>query len=150
VTEARELLADVTVRLEGPPRLPQSGGDAAALTRLAAAHGMTRPEWPQVRELALNPVSLEIATRGTLYPDHVAPLGSAVGFWAERDRARSDRLRPKLWLVPGTGALLEPGLPRRAQTMARCLADVVAMLPDATGCRFLSAADEEELAKDGE
>lgn len=149
VTEARDLLADVTAALDVPPRPPQSGGDPAALTRLAAVHGMTRPESPQVRELALNPVSLEVATRGTLYPDHVASLGSAVGLWAEHDRARSDRLRPKLWLVPGVGALLEPGLPRSAQAMARCLADVVAMLPDASACRFLTAADEEELAKDG-
>lgn len=149
VTEARDLLADVTTRLDGPPRPPQSGGDPAALARLAAVHGMTRPESPQVGELALNPVSLEVAARGTLYPDHVVMLGSAVGLWAERDGARSDRLRPKLWLVPGVGALLEPGLPRSAHAMARCLADVVAMLPDAVACRFLTAADEEELTKNG-
>lgn len=145
VTEARDLLADVTTRLEGPARPPQSGGDPAALTRLAATHGMTRPESPQVRELALNPVSLEVATRGTLYPDHVPSLGSAVGLWAERDRARSDRLRPKLWLVPGVGALLEPGLPRSAHAMARCLADVVAMLPEPQACRFLTPEEEDEV-----
>lgn len=149
VTEARDLLADVTARLEGPPRLPQSGGDPAALARIAAVHGLTRPDSPLVSQLALNPVSLEAAARGTLYPDHVTFLGSAAGLWPERERARSDRLRPKLWLVPGVGALLEPGLPRSAQAMARCLADVVAMLPDASACRFLSAADEEELVKDG-
>lgn len=145
VAEARDLLRDVTARLEGPPRLPQSGGDPAALARLAAIHGLTRPESPHVHELALNPVSLSVSARGTLYPDHVTVLGSKVGLWPERKGARTDPLRPKLWLVPGVGALLEPGLPRAAQAMARCLADVVALLPDADACRFLSPADEAEL-----
>jgi rhamnose utilization protein RhaD (predicted bifunctional aldolase and dehydrogenase) len=145
VKEAYQLLLDVTARLDGPPRLPQSSGDQAALARLAAVHGMTRPGSPPVHELALNPVSLAVATRGTLYPDHAATLGSGVGLWSERERARSDPLRPRLWLVPGVGALLEPGLPLAAHAMARCLGEVVALLPDADACRFLSPAEEAEV-----
>jgi rhamnose utilization protein RhaD (predicted bifunctional aldolase and dehydrogenase) len=146
VAEAGDLLRDVTARLEGPPRLPQSGGDPPALARLAALHGMTRPKSPQVHELALSPVSLAVAAGGTLYSDHVVFLGSKVGLWPDREATRIDRLRPRLWLVPGVGALLEPGLPPAAQALARCLADVVALLPDADACRFLSAKDEADVA----
>jgi rhamnose utilization protein RhaD (predicted bifunctional aldolase and dehydrogenase) len=144
--DARDRLLGVVDRLESDSRPPTGRPDTARLDALASSHGLVRPTSPLVDELALDPRSTEIATRGTLYPDHVVFLGSKVGLLPARPAHAADTpISTKLWLEPGVGALLEPGLPKAAQDLARCLAEVVTRLPDASICSYLTPRDEAEI-----
>jgi rhamnose utilization protein RhaD (predicted bifunctional aldolase and dehydrogenase) len=144
---ARLLLEEVCRRLAGPARAVDAAPDLPALAALARHHGLTLPSDPEVHGLALHPRHIALAQQGTLYPDHVVFLGPKVALLdaaiAHVDPAAE--ASSKLWLVPGKGALLSPNLPAAAQAMARCLAELVALLPDAAPCRYLSAQDEAEL-----
>jgi rhamnose utilization protein RhaD (predicted bifunctional aldolase and dehydrogenase) len=48
-------------------------------------------------------------------------------------------------IVPGSGVLLSNELTAGGQAMARCLAEVVARIPDDSDVNYLSEADEYEL-----
>jgi rhamnose utilization protein RhaD (predicted bifunctional aldolase and dehydrogenase) len=145
---ALELLEEVCSRVALTPRVLEVAPDHQALESLARLHALSLPVDQQVHTLALHPVHLARAQAGTLYPDHVVFLGPKVGVVppvpADGDAALA-AAASKLWLVPGKGALLAPGLPAAALAMARCLADVAALLPEASACRYLSAGDEAEL-----
>jgi rhamnose utilization protein RhaD (predicted bifunctional aldolase and dehydrogenase) len=144
---ARALLEEVCQRLAAQPRVLDAAADLPALAALAQRHGLVLPGQPQVHGLALHPRHIALALQGTLYPDHVVFLGPKVAL-LEGEMAHLDpgaEASAKLWLVPGKGALLSPNLPAAAQAMARCLADLVALLPDLARCRYLSAQDEAEL-----
>jgi rhamnose utilization protein RhaD (predicted bifunctional aldolase and dehydrogenase) len=143
-----ELLEDVCRRLATPARAIEAAPDLNALERLAREHDLTLPDDVVVHNLALHPTHLALARAGTLYPDHVVFLGPKVGILPPDGAAPAAALAAapsKLWLVPGKGALLAPGLPGAALAMARCLADLVALLPDSATCRYLSERDEAEL-----
>jgi rhamnose utilization protein RhaD (predicted bifunctional aldolase and dehydrogenase) len=145
---ALELLEEVCSRVALTPRVLDIAPDLQALESLARLHALTLPADHQVHTLALHPAHLALAQAGTLYPDHVVFLGPKVGVVpsARVDGGAGLAAAPsKLWLVPGKGALLAPDLPAAALAMARCLADVVALLPEACACRYLSAGDEAEL-----
>lgn len=142
--EAHALLLDVVRRIERTPQPTSVAPDLALLGELAERHGLALPAAASVHELALRPDLAAIATRGSLYPDHVIFLGPGAGILTERG-PRTDQATPVLWLVPGAGVLLEPALPRAANAMARCLFDVVARLADADDIMYLSASDEAEL-----
>jgi rhamnose utilization protein RhaD (predicted bifunctional aldolase and dehydrogenase) len=99
--------------------------------------------------VALDTISLAFARRGSLYPDHVVFLGpglveaSAVG---ERLIVQSDRDRPAPMLVlPHVGVVLHRSAPSGADAMERCLADVVARIPEGASICTLTAAQELEL-----
>jgi len=139
---ALALLEQAVGRLEGPSRSAAREPDRAALARLATEHGLVIPETDAVHALGLDAASTAIVTGGTLYPDHVVFLGSGVGLLADRRPGADRHLAPKLWLVPGTGALFEPGLPAAAHALAESLSSVVSRLAAPGDCRYLSSADE--------
>lgn len=147
---ALSLLLLANERLQVPARTAASHSaepKLAELNRLAQAHGLVVPKDAAIHALALDPTNVSIATRGSLYPDHVVFLGSGAGLLSERAQlqAQGGIAVPKLWLEPGVGALLEPNLPSAAEAMARCLADTVALLPTVESCNYLSVEQEAAL-----
>lgn len=150
---AEAVLDQVCARLNGPRRAVTQAPDLEALATLAQRHGLVLPSDPEVHGLALHPRHVALAQAGTLYPDHVVFLGPKVGVLSVDDAQPApgealtpgSPMGPKLWLVPGSGALLARDLSAPALEMARCLADLVSLLPDAAVCRYLSAHDEAEL-----
>jgi rhamnose utilization protein RhaD (predicted bifunctional aldolase and dehydrogenase) len=143
---AAQLLVEVTERLAAPVRTG-SAPDHARLQALALEHGLLVPESASTHRIALDDVSVAIATGGTLYPDHVVFLGSGVGLLRDRaaQRANPSPAIPKLWLEPGVGVLLEPGLPSAARAMALALSDTIVRLPSVATCRYLTLAEESAL-----
>lgn len=104
-------------------------------------------------QVALSPENVRLALGGSMYPDHVIFLGTTIGLMEEGQSlsAYLERLAlagesaPKMILVPGAGVLLSNELTAGGQVMARCLAEVVARIPDGAEVHYLTEADEYEL-----
>lgn len=140
---ARALLEEVCRRLSVTARPVAAAPARDALRAAAERLGLQLPADETLHGLALDPEAVRVATGGTLYPDHVVFLGSGAGLLADRpEGAGGGPASPKLWLAPGQGVLLERGLPKASEALARCLMEVALCLPSRGACRYLSPSDE--------
>ncbi len=113
VAAAETLLSDVSRRLRLPAR-PTDGANS----------------------IGTDPVSLAVASRGSLYPDHVIFLGPGI------------QQQPSRWpmrVVAGVGVEMAADASPGAHAMAGCLADVAARLRADAALRVLTRAEEAEL-----
>jgi len=146
---AEALLQEVERRLAAPARRFPACDPA----RLQAVNDL---DWrlagnELVHGLGTDPIALQIARSGALYPDHVVFLGAqAPVVPADRmlsaliaDALASGAPAPIHALVPGAGVLLAPGASPGAEAMLECLALLTARLPSADGLVYL---DQNELA----
>jgi len=148
VAAAAALLSDVVARLSSPPRKAPAASPAA-VAAMVEGHGFRLPADPAAHVVATDPVSLAIAERGVLYPDHVVFLGAAPlaidrdeDFGAARDRWKAAGLPAPRWaIVRGAGIALADDIARGGDEMARCLADVAARLPADAALAFLADED---------
>ena len=138
---AADLLRETCRRLVRPERAPPPA-DAAVLAEVAAATGYVPAKDRSAHRLATDAATLEVARRGSLYPDHVIFLGPGVAVWPEHP-TRS--LPAPLLAVPGAGVLLSADASAGAQALAGCLSDVAARLTADEPLVPLSAAQESEL-----
>jgi rhamnose utilization protein RhaD (predicted bifunctional aldolase and dehydrogenase) len=112
------------------------------------------PHLPAVHAIATDRQNLDIARRGSLYPDHIVFLGPGVFALAAGEmladgllRARREgRSEPALVLVPGKGALVRTAAPPAAEAIAGCLGDVLRRLTADEPIRTLAKADEDAIA----
>ena len=149
VAAADMLLGEVVERLQRPVR-ERPAGQTDHLARLAHGTAFVPATETTVHGLATDPFSLEVATGGSLYPDHViflSPGAVALGDGETVDEAvaRSGRPNLPMLLVPGAGTLLRADASAGALAMAGCLADVTARLPEGEQAHTLSRAEEAEL-----
>jgi rhamnose utilization protein RhaD (predicted bifunctional aldolase and dehydrogenase) len=143
---AEALMREAERRLAVPVR----AAPAADRGRLDASCRETiyRPAaFAECHAIATDRHSVEIATGGTLYPDHIVFLGP--GARALRagetiaDIARSpDQPPPAFLLVPGAGTVLRTDLPAGAEPLLRCLGLVAARLPEGVRVTYIPAAEE--------
>ena len=111
------------------------------------------PEDHPLHGVALSPLRLQAALRGSLYPDHVIFCG--VGATALMDGETADGLAarfnaeglaaPPLLLVPGCGALIARAAGAGARALARCLGDVLARAPEGATLVYLTHEQNAEL-----
>lgn len=147
VAAADAMLAEVRRRLARPARTAPPA-DLDRLLRLAGSR-YRLPTDPGAHAVATDPVSLAIATGGTLYPDHAVFLGrvtpvAAPGEDADAVVARlaQDGLPAPAWiLVPGAGVLLHREALTGVDPLARCAAEVAARIPEGTRLAWLGDAD---------
>lgn len=152
VEEVRARIARVTAVLSIDER-PTAPANMARLETLARGAGFHAAQDAGSHKTALHPSNVAIATRGSLYPDHVIFLGTEIGVLAEGETAKAygDARRskglgmPKMLLAPGYGVLLADELTDGGRVMARCLAEVVSRLPEEVPVVQLDAAQEYEL-----
>ncbi|NLS07146.1 class II aldolase [Rhizobium sp. P32RR-XVIII] len=123
------------------------------LQRLSQESGYSPAADLASHQLALSPENIRLAISGSMYPDHVIFLGTKIGL-LEADQslpayiesfANAGETAPKMIIVPGCGVLLSNELTAGGQVMARCLAEVVARIPDNAEVVYLTEADEYEL-----
>ena len=153
VADAAGRLEDVVARLRRPAR-PAPERDMPALLRLCDGSDYRLAGLASAHASATDLESLEIAAKGTLYPDHIVFLGTGVFVLAEgesladglRRAAGEGRKPPPLVLVPGKGALIRKGLPPAAEAVAGCLGDVLARLNRDEPIRPLTDAQVGEIA----
>jgi rhamnose utilization protein RhaD (predicted bifunctional aldolase and dehydrogenase) len=106
------------------------------------------PQDSAAHAVALDPKSLAIASRGSLYPDHVVFLGPgfATGTTVGNRLRAPDCHRPfPMLALPGLGVVLHRSTSNGADAMARCLADVAARIPEDAPICVLTAVEEREL-----
>ena len=149
VDAAAKLLADVQRRLRRSEAQPGSA-NWARLDLVAEDTAYQPAADPLVHAIALDPIRLQAAAKGSLYPDHVIFLGPAVLTLTAGQRlkellALNQRPVAPLVLVAGAGAVLPRTATPAAIAMARCLADVMARLRPGEPLRYLTAADEHSL-----
>jgi rhamnose utilization protein RhaD (predicted bifunctional aldolase and dehydrogenase) len=137
VQEAASRLADIRARLRRPSRPPATG----AARPLPKVPGYIPASDPMTHLTATDPLSLAIARKGSLYPDHVIFLGPGVTIAGPAIRDPG----PPMLIVPGAGALLRQDVPAAVPALARCLADVTARLHPDEPIRVLSMDDETVL-----
>jgi len=151
VDEVEERIRRVTEALSIPPRRTGEP-DLGALTALARG-SRYRPAGDVVSHVtALAHANQAIASGGSLYPDHVIFLGTKVGILPDGQSAATYEAShaaeddaPKMLIVPGKGILLSSTLTPGGEVMARCLAEVVARIPDGRDVHYLSTDEEHEL-----
>jgi len=153
VPEAEALLQHVVSQLRMPVR-GAAPADTTGLAREADGTGWQLPAHPDSHVIATDPLNLQRAERGVLYPDHVVFLGHQV-VTAPAHLADNGALRT--WLieqrrqttpapyvaVPGRGVLVRDDLSEAAQEMLACLAHVLERLPESPEPVYLP--DEETL-----
>lgn len=148
VEAAERLLAEVCEALKMPSRdLP--GPDSAKLEQLAAGSPYRLPRHLDSHAAAVDPVSLKIASGGSLYPDHVIFLGSSCKRLEQgetpADIAATQDHPPAMLLAPGLGALLHESVSESGEELARCLAHVASRIAEDTPLRYLTPEQDYEL-----
>lgn len=148
VPQAEALLEDVKARLRVAPRSAPAP-DADRLTQLAAGTDYRLPSSEAAHAAATDPAGLSLAGKGSLYPDHVIFLGtgSVIARDGEDVSAVIARLgaSPVSILFPGAGILMRRDATPGADAMARCLADVLARIPENAPVRVLTAEEHLQL-----
>jgi rhamnose utilization protein RhaD (predicted bifunctional aldolase and dehydrogenase) len=146
--EAAELRVEVSRRLARAPR-PRQNVDRESL-RGYEGGGYRMADDEALHAIATDPVSLEVARCGSLYPDHVVFLGPGIveteGAETAADAARRvGRPAAPLVVAPGRGVLMHDAASASAGALARCLADVTCRLRGNDPIDPLTAADEADL-----
>ena len=153
VAAAAATLGEVVSRLKRPVR-PAPEPDLAALTQLCAGYGYRLPHLPSVHAIATDRQGLDIARRGSLFPDHVVFLGPGV-FALDVGETLADGLprarregrgEPALVLVPDKGTLIRTAAPPAAEATAGCLGDVLQRLSAGEPIRVLAKEEEDAIA----
>lgn len=138
VAQAEDRLARIVERLRRPLRVAPAP-DLAALRAAAAGSGWVLPADPRAHAIATDPLNLQRAQRGVLYPDHVVFLGprqatapaalssGALRRWLVGERAGD--AAPPCIALPGLGMLVRDDLGEAALEMLSCQADVLQRLP---------------------
>jgi rhamnose utilization protein RhaD (predicted bifunctional aldolase and dehydrogenase) len=134
-----------------PRRTPDPNLDR--LKELSAGTGYAPAPDVHSHQLALSASNIRLATAGSMYPDHVIFLGTKIGVledgralpaYLDSFAARGETV-PKMIIVPEQGILLSTDLTPGGQVMARCLAEVVARIPETARVVYLNEDDEYEL-----
>jgi len=152
VEQVRDRITRVTEALTMLER-PVAEVDVAALTARAAGSNFHAAEDRGSHKTALDPASVKRATGGSLYPDHVIFLGTEIGVLAKGQTAKAycearlaeNLVVPKMLLAPDLGVLLANELTDGGRVMARCLAEVVARIPEDAPVVYLGPDQEYEL-----
>jgi rhamnose utilization protein RhaD (predicted bifunctional aldolase and dehydrogenase) len=145
---AETLVAEIERRLELKAR-PAPAGDLRALHRLCSGTAY-RPASDEVcHGLATNAHNFAVATKGSLYPDHVVFLGPAlpaIPADGDLEKLAAETVPPPVaLLVPGAGAVIRQDASAGAEAMLVCLGLVVARLPENAAIRTLPAHEEQAL-----
>jgi rhamnose utilization protein RhaD (predicted bifunctional aldolase and dehydrogenase) len=148
VAEAAQLRIEVSSRLARQPR-PAPVADHDAL-RDAEGDGYSIADDDVLHAIGTDPISLAVARRGSLYPDHVVFLGPGIivveGSETAADAARrAGRPAPPRVGVPGKGVLLHEAATSGARALARCLADITCRIASDDVVDPLTSAEEDQL-----
>jgi rhamnose utilization protein RhaD (predicted bifunctional aldolase and dehydrogenase) len=143
---ALALTREVERRLALTPRAAPAPA-TAKLAPLIEGDGWRLPADPSVQGIATDPVSLDIASAGPLYPDHVVFLDAVLprleGDLAEtiaRHRRASGR-DPAYLALPGAGVVVADEISAGAEEMLGCLARVLARLSADAAVRHLNEGE---------
>jgi len=141
---AMALVSEVEGRLSVEPQSTPAA-DVEGLQHLADGSGWELPENREVHALGSDRRLCEIASTGTMYPDHCVYLGPAAATCRSEEhlqealrryRAKYD-YEPPFLLVEDKGVLVAQGLDRAARELLICLKRVLERIPPDKSVRYL-------------
>lgn len=148
--EAESLLAKVEQALNIP--IEENTGKLThsdELHALAQDSHFRLPHDEFCHSIAANSTKLLIATKGSLYPDHVVFLGSGVVSLENNHKKLINDFNhnnaPPLIALSGKGVLVRKGITKNAESMVTALARALAKLPANAQINYLSKNEENEL-----
>lgn len=152
VAEAQGLLQSVCLALTQTVR-PALSANIEKLESLVSGSNYSLPLDIEAHEVALDDVSLQIASGGSLYPDHVIFLGEGTVVAKQEETTvqvvqrcvKAKQPEPVSIVFPGIGVLMQNGCSGGAQALARCLSDVCARVPGAAVVNYLTEVQNYEL-----
>ena len=144
---AEDLLEDVERRLAVPLRTAPKP-DLDALAADVPAGFEVAPD-DEVHALAMDPLSLEVAKLGTLYPDQCVYVGPALAI-VNHERAIEEfvsrhGVHPRVLLIPGKGVLVANDLNRAGREVLISVKRVIERLAPGVAVHALSDADVSKL-----
>lgn len=144
---AEHLLEDVERRLTSPVRTASSPDLDALATNIPAGFEVAPDD--EVHALAMDPLSLEVAKLGTLYPDQCVYVGPALAI-VNHERAIEEfvsrhGLHPRVLLIPGKGVLVANDLNRAGREVLISVKRVIERLTPGVAVHALSYADVSKL-----
>ena len=146
------LLREVSDRLT-LPKTAHLEGDLTALAARIGTSDYAPSDDPEVHGIAMVAGRVEAATRGSLYPDHVIFCGIAATVLADGETAADAETKalacglpaPVFLLAPGQGVLVRSDASGGTKALLRCLADVLARLPEDADLIYLNDQQNREL-----
>ncbi len=150
VDEAENLLNQVVSKLKKPHRNLSATYNLEKLNAIIQKTDYRLPTDEVAHHTALSQESLDIATQGSLYPDHLVFLGRNLKIAHSQKELQElashhDQAPPKLVVIPQVGVVLHQSVIQGADQMARCLADVVSRLQAHEQIRYLSEEEEHQI-----
>jgi rhamnose utilization protein RhaD (predicted bifunctional aldolase and dehydrogenase) len=142
-------IRDIERRLEQHARRSPEP-DVAFLEVISARGGYRPAAHRELHGIATDPVSVQLARRGSLYPDHVVFLGPAIHVLEASD-ATGDALSlldseaVPVIAIPGKGLLVRRSLTSGQREMVDCLARVLPRIPAGAEINYLTREDEAQL-----
>ncbi len=154
--ETAQDVADLQTRVHSALALQAAPFQTSDVDRLKALSEKSRfilPEDVSLHQLALVPGRVAQVTKGSLYPDHVIFCGIAVpaldaGETISEAIERIDQTgapTPPWLLIPRAGVVVRDDIKEPALVMMRCLADVMARVPNDAALSYLSVEQNLEL-----
>jgi rhamnose utilization protein RhaD (predicted bifunctional aldolase and dehydrogenase) len=146
--EAEDLLNQVETRLFVSKRIV-ADPVLMSLERISKGSEFRPAKLRLTHAVALDPHAYAMASKGTLYPDHVVFLGPSVfGLDIAMQNIALDDLsigNHRIILVEGKGVLIHDSVSRGGEEMALCLSDVLLGTDEKADIRYLSVDEEDEL-----
>ncbi|KRR26329.1 aldolase [Bradyrhizobium lablabi] len=151
-----EAAGELVTEVERRPALEPHGAartDHGSLYRICAGSQYRLPQDPLCHTLGTDHHNLAIATKGSLYPDHVVFLGPALPVLSEGENLTTKVALtvtrgyppPVAVIVPGKGTVIRNDSSAGAEAMLSCLALVTSRLPRNATIKYLSSRDEQAL-----
>lgn len=152
ILEAEALIETVEARLAVPAR-PWQRPSARNLEDLSTIPGCRLPTLMETHALARDPLTMQLASEGALYPDHVVFLGKSLPRVPyQGDHARHDVVETRLAMPPhcviieDQGVLLGDKCTAATEAMLACCALVALRQHDLALVRYLPAEEVEALS----
>jgi len=148
VDAAADLLERVRAAVKQPVRtVPTNNSDA-----LLALSNDTQYEpatFTQTHAIAMDEIALTTAAKGSMYPDHVIFLGTALQIVNHKESVEAVvaelETPPRSLAVPDLGVLMHKDANASQHAMARCLTDVCLRIPSQASMRYLDKKEEYQL-----
>ena len=144
VSEIDTLLANICKRCSSPARkVPPP--NIVILENLIRNSVYRLPKDSLCHTLATDPNVCKKAQAGSLYPDHVVFLGHGIATHDESCDLPDGILAPMALALPGIGVVVRRDIPKGAEAMLKCLAEVLLQVPDGAPLSYLTLQQESEL-----
>ena len=150
VNETLDLLLEVSNKLY-PGKRKIEEPDILKLKYLCLNSSYRPTKYPEAHQIALSKQSVNIASSGSLYPDHVVFLGPSLVTVKSKEeliclKKRKKLIEPLLVIaVPGDGILVDQNITDDCEDMVLALHNVVSRIPDNAKVNYLTKDQESEL-----